>query len=433
MRVFRQWTTVRLVFLLLLVAGAAIGAQPAAAPVEPDGGPLGLADALALAMAHNPRLAVFDLERRVRDALELQASLRPNPELGLEVENFAGSGDFRGFNSPEYTLSLGQMFELGGKRGKRSEVAALQSDLAAWDYEAARIEVFGEVSRAFIATVTAQKQIELADELISVGWQDLAAVARRVEAGAASPIEATRAKVNLATAELDRENALLSLTAARARLAATWASDHPVFDQAQGDLDEVALPPDLEVLKTRLETSPNIARWETETAQSRAALELERALGKIDLMAEGGYRYMAGTDDGAFVMGLSIPLRLNNPNKGRARAAEYQVTQAGKNRQAALVTANASLATAFAELSSAHKTAIALKDVIMPEALKAMATAEDAYYKGLFSFTDVLAVQLTYFKLQGRYIASLARYHLAATDIEQLVAGPLFANMQEQE
>ena len=62
-----------------------------------------------------------------------------------------------------------------------------------------------------------------------------------------------------------------------------------------------------------------------------------------------------------------------------------------------------------------------------------MATAESAYLKGLFSYTDVLAIRMTYFELRGRYIESLSRYHIAVSDIERLVAGPLAGDELEQE
>jgi cobalt-zinc-cadmium efflux system outer membrane protein len=44
------------------------------------------------------------------------ARVRPNPELGVEVENFNGAGDLRGFQGAESTLSLSQQVELGGQR-----------------------------------------------------------------------------------------------------------------------------------------------------------------------------------------------------------------------------------------------------------------------------------------------------------------------------
>ena len=68
--------------------GRAADATPIAEPT----GTITLPDALALAIARNPELAVFPHELRAADARKLQAGLRPNPELGIEIEGFAGSG-----------------------------------------------------------------------------------------------------------------------------------------------------------------------------------------------------------------------------------------------------------------------------------------------------------------------------------------------------
>jgi cobalt-zinc-cadmium efflux system outer membrane protein len=124
-------------------------------PGEPTG-VLTLRQALALARLRNPELASTAWEVRAGEARTLQAGLLPNPEVGVEVENFAGSGEFRGFDAAETTIALGQVIELGGKRLRRARVAALERDLAAWDYEATRLNVFTATAKAFVEVLGAQ-------------------------------------------------------------------------------------------------------------------------------------------------------------------------------------------------------------------------------------------------------------------------------------
>src|SRR5262245_44176203 len=68
--------------------------SPGPQPEEPTG-VLTLRQALALAPLQNPALASATWEVRAGEAHTLQAGLLPNPEFGVEVENFAGSGEFR--------------------------------------------------------------------------------------------------------------------------------------------------------------------------------------------------------------------------------------------------------------------------------------------------------------------------------------------------
>jgi len=92
---------------------------------EPTG-VLTLPQAQALALLQNPKLAAFGWEVRAREAQILQAGLRPNPEVEVEVENFAGSGALQAFRGTEITILLSQLIELAGKRHKRARVAALE-------------------------------------------------------------------------------------------------------------------------------------------------------------------------------------------------------------------------------------------------------------------------------------------------------------------
>jgi len=66
-------------------------------------------EAIARALKYGPGLqaASWEVEAKLGEAA--QAAVRPNPELSMEVENFAGTGDLGGFNSAEGTLGLTQL------------------------------------------------------------------------------------------------------------------------------------------------------------------------------------------------------------------------------------------------------------------------------------------------------------------------------------
>ncbi len=120
--------------------------QPPAKPMEtPDvpeiaepAGAITLRQALALALMHNPELKAFSWDVRVSEARRLQASLWPNPELEVEVEEVGGSGERSGFDGAETTIQLRQLIEMGDKSGKRTRLASLEKELAGWGYEAKR-------------------------------------------------------------------------------------------------------------------------------------------------------------------------------------------------------------------------------------------------------------------------------------------------------
>jgi cobalt-zinc-cadmium efflux system outer membrane protein len=370
---------------------------------------------------NSPELAPFSWEVRAREAEAIQAGLRPNPELGAELENFAGSGELGGLGASETTISLSQLLELGGKRSKRLRVAELDRDLATWDYEAARINVLTAVTKTFAALLAAQQQQTLAEEFVQVAQDVLESVTQRVEAGASSPVEESRARVELETSRVDLDRTARALTVARKRLAATWGSTRPQFSAAGGELESTLPTPPLEELVARIEQNPDLARWVTEFDQRQAALELEEARGTPNLTLGAGVRHFADSSDNALVVGMSLPLPIFDRNQGAARAQAFRVQQAKEERRATAVRIRTRLAAAYEELRATRSESLALKDRVLPQADIAFLTAQDAYRSGRMRFTGVLDTKRTLFELRARYFRALADYQAAKADIERLI------------
>jgi hypothetical protein len=169
------------------------------------------------------------------------------------------------------------VIELGGKRLRRVRVAALERDVAAWDYEAKRVDVFTKTTTAFVDVLSAQAKLALNEDLVRLAEQVLRTVAARVQAGQVSPVEETRARVALSTSRIALERAGRELEAAREKLAAAWASTRPLFERVEGALERLVAVPSAEQLARRITQNPDIARWVAELAQRHAAVELQEA------------------------------------------------------------------------------------------------------------------------------------------------------------
>jgi len=104
MKLLRLW------FALLLIAPLVLFPGPAPAQQE---GSLTLDQALTRALEANPNLLAADLAVQANEAEARQATRRPNPELGMEWENLAGTGDLSGTGASEFSIGASQLFELG--------------------------------------------------------------------------------------------------------------------------------------------------------------------------------------------------------------------------------------------------------------------------------------------------------------------------------
>lgn len=393
--------------------------------IEEPSGALTLRQALALALARNPALAAFSWDVRIGEARILQAGLRPNPEAGVEVEDVLGSGDFQGVREAQTTLALSQLVELGGKRAARVNAAKFARDLAGWDYETRRIEVFTQTAEAFVEVLNLQQRLALTEETVGLAEKAVEAVNKRVEAARTFAVEGTKAQVALASVQIERDQTQRALDAARQRLAANWGNSQPRFERVEGNLESTKSVPDLERLLERLRQNPDLARWATEMSQREANVKLEKARRVPDVTVGGGYRRLSGPEDNAFVAGVSIPLPFFNKNQGNIKEAEYQLAKASDEQRATELRVKTSLGQAWQRLAAAAAEVTALKGKVLPGAQQAFDTVSQYYTEGRLGYLEVLDAQRTLFASRSQYFRALSDYHQAVIAIERLIGEPL--------
>ena len=224
---------------------------------EEPTGIITLPQALQLALMRNPQLSAFSLEIRAREAAAVQAALFPNPTLMAEVENFAGGGSYNSFKSAETTISVGQLIQISGKRVKQADVAALSGDISAWDYQSKRLDVYTEVVIAFNNVLAEQERVTLSREIVQLNEDLKSNIERLVNAGRTSPVELSRADVEIANAHIELQRREKALLAAKLQLAATWGSSRAEFDKVQGKFDYTVPVPSAVSVKNLLEQNPD--------------------------------------------------------------------------------------------------------------------------------------------------------------------------------
>jgi cobalt-zinc-cadmium efflux system outer membrane protein len=399
-------------------------AAPPALPVTTTGDPRGglsLRQALHETLLYNPELLAFSFELRAIEARRLQAGLLPNPELSAELENFGGTGSTRGVQSSEATIQLSQLIELGGKRANRLRLAGLERDVAGFDYEAKRLEIFTDTTKAFVEALAAQERLALTTELLRLAERVLETVSERVKAGKVSPVEATRARIAVSTARLHIRQARSAYEAARKRLASFWGSTAPRFERLSGSLETTVSMPSEEQLATMMQKNPDIARWAVEMDARRAQVAVEQSQRIPDVTVSGGVRYIHETEDPAFVVGFSVPLMLFDRNQGGIREARARLEQAEYERRAAEVRVGTALSEAYQNLVNAANEVEVLQQDVLPATHETFQATQEGYRQGKFGFLEVLDAQRTLFETRGQFLETLTAYHKAVADIERLI------------
>lgn len=393
-------------------------------------GQLRLRDVLALALMQSPELGAFAWELRAREARILQAGQRPNPVVTALVQDLGGPAGLTGAADPiqtQTTIELSQVIELGGKRTARQTLAAASRDLAAWDYETARIDVLTRATKAYLDVLASQDAVALAEQTTTVIEQVQQTVGVRVTAGVVSPIEQTRADVAVAVVRLESVRARRALDAARLQLAAAWGGNSARFQSVLGDLAVRPPLPTLVALQDRVAQSPELARWAAELTQREAALAVERSKTVPDVALIGGYRRYSQIDSNAWVVGASVQLPLFDRNRGAIQEARDRFGKVAEEQRAAQTRVTTSLAEAYRALSSANDDLSALSAGVLPGARSAFEAVSEGYRLGRFGYLEVLEAQRTLVGAGSQFLRSLAEYHKAATDVERLIGEPLVA------
>jgi len=414
-------------FLVCLCLGATLTGYAASLTNEPAGD-LSLAEAINLAQAQHPGIQTANQDMRAADRRVTQAGLRPNPDLSVEAANFGGRKEVSGFDAAEYTVQLEQRLELGGKRSKRLRVAEADRQLTVFDFEARCLDIRAETSHRFVAVQGAQERLALARESCALADAFVKAVAERVRAGRASPMDEEKARILLAQQQTLLDSAQQVLQTARIRLSAMWGTVTPRFERVRGDLFVLPAVSDLPTLTGRLSANPDLSRWATEVEQRKAVLAQEEAARLPDVTIGGGVRRFSDMDSHAFVASISVPLPLFDRNQGRVHEAVILVEKAENQRRAAALDATAALTEAYQIFATALRRSTTLKNDVLPRSKTVFDAVQSGYAQGKYTYLDLLDARRTLFDGQTEYLETLVSVHQALTELERLIGGTLSAS-----
>lgn len=409
-----------------------------AAPVEPGEqnhkrvatpttGDLALRAALAAALIRNPRLHAAAWGPRLEEANRLQAGLLPNPEAGVEFENFAGSGELSGTDTLETTIVLSQLIELGGKRDRRVDVAEQAWMVSALDYEAQRVEVLVETAARFVRVLELQQRVAFAERARDLAEENRRVIDRRVRVGDVSPIDEIKARLESESGRITVDRLKRDLEAARRDLGAMWDEDEPVFTAAVGSLNELREVPPLAVLAEQVDAHPEVRRWIAELERRTKAVELARAQAVPDVNAGLGVRYVNDINEVALVGSVSVPLNVFDRNQGGILTARLEAARAMDEARATRRELTTRLSREYGRLTAAYHEAQAIETVLLPAARDAYDATRYAYEEGKIAYLGVLDGQRTLFDTESQHLEALAEYHAALVQVEGLISSPLSA------
>ena len=385
--------------------------------------PLSLFQAAELVLEQNPRLLAAPFGREAAMAQREEAGLKPQYAVGLDIENFAGTGGLSGFDSAETTLSLSRIFEPSDLRSGRVAVASAQGDQLDNELDAQRLDLLTSLARRFLAVVYLQETKQLVQSSVAM-WQEAVSLAEvRVRAGIAPEADRLRTELRLVNARLQVEDASHELQAARTSLAATWGDARASYGQAIGELCSVRELAPFEEVAASLQRNPDLLRFATEQRLHEASAQMAVARRQPPWTLSAGVRRLEQFDDHAFVLGVTMPLGSPSRAGFAQRSASALRQKSVLDERAEQLDIHATLHELYQELLFLRTEIETFDREILPRAAAIVAQIDDGYRVGRFNHLELINARAEFIAAQSARLASCSNYQLGLINIERLTGG----------
>jgi outer membrane protein, heavy metal efflux system len=388
---------------------------------------LSLDEALSLATRENFTLRAAQFDYQATRANEITAGLIPNPSfsfLGEQLNEPANPSPGQG-TGQQYTVTIGQTFETGGKRQRRLDSARATTLVAGHALTGVEQQVLFQVKKSFTDVLTAKAALELAEQNLKTIGEIEKIQGLRAAKGDLSELELLRIQVQQYSFQRDAADARQAIQAAKSALR-TFAGPDQIADDYDvvGKLDFRDFTfnkPDLYSLAQA--NRPDIRAAEAAREKARADIDLAKANAWWDLTPLLEYRRDGKID--TVGVGISFPIRVFDRNQGEILRTGSEARSTEATYQGTIAQALSEVDTAFGAMLTERQKVTTLRDNYLPKAQKAGETVEFAYRRGGTSLLDFLDAQRTYRETSLEYVRSLGNYWTALYQLELAVGGSL--------
>jgi cobalt-zinc-cadmium efflux system outer membrane protein len=188
-----------------LAIGAALAAL--SAPSIGAAQSLSLSDALSRVASGDPSVAANAARLRAADAAITQADVRPRDVVGVDVEDFAGTGPYSPLERSQTTAWYERTWERGGKREARIGAARSDLGIAVERNRLRMLDLLAQVQAAWVDALAAEAVISIAEQRLAAAQRVEAETGRRVGRALDPLFAGERARTAVAQARIALDQA----------------------------------------------------------------------------------------------------------------------------------------------------------------------------------------------------------------------------------
>lgn len=392
---------------------------------------LDLPTAVTRTLKASPQLALYPYHVRASEAEALQAGLKPNPTMNVDLENAFGTGDSRFLSGHELALSLSQVLEMGKKRERRVDLVGQKTAQIQREYEVKRLDVVAATLRDFYQVLRLQELMAWNRQRLVTEQAALDIIKRRAQAGVVGQADVMRMQLRLSKSLTQQRTLTAQHEQALNTLAANWA-EVPDFTEVDGELSLLPDLPDQATLSGAINNTPDFLKAQAKTRIEGARLALAQAESKADMTVGAGVRRFEDNDDLALLFSFSMPLQWYDHNQGnQAKAlAQFNASLA----EEALLTQQVSVALSGlrAVMHNTLQHTQTLESELKPVAEALLKEVERGYQSGLYSVLQWVDAQNELFAVERELIESHHAVQLQFLELERLTGNSLSAGQQTE-
>ncbi|WP_395741321.1 TolC family protein [Prosthecobacter sp.] len=384
---------------------------------------------LQLVLESNLSYAAERYNVSMADAQIAAARQIPNPTLGYGFSRDVTYAASQRLQS-NTVGNINQLFELGGKRKRRTDVATKSRAAASATLDGFLNQLRSDASTAFVDALSQRRLAEKSREIAADINQLAKAQAERFKAGQIgeadvlqTEIEAEQFQTSLINIQAQADSAVQTMGGFLG-VEGAWLRVIPLGDLEQSGrtFDVVALTS--HALKERQDLVA--LRHLADAAQSR--ISLEKANRVPDLSVGLGVSQLSSTQNviaptpanNSLVISFSFPLPIWNQNKAAIQNAQFAALQAQKQVEAAELSVKVEVQKAFTLYRAAVSSVDRYRNGILKKANLVLEARRTSYQKGQATLLELLIAQRTAQEVRTSYEAVLATQAKALVELQRV-------------
>jgi cobalt-zinc-cadmium efflux system outer membrane protein len=394
--------------------------SPAPAPLPSASRGITIDEALAIALAQNPDLAVFRQDMSVAEAQRVTANTYPfNPVFEAQfqaADNFGLKAHYR----QSYTLL--QEIETGGKGKFRRGGANAAVQRTGWELRTRELATAADVYRKFQAVLAARQKLDLVAETYRLNQQLAENAAALLQAGKVTGGDLVIARQEALDSRQAEAVAESELRLARLELQTTLGITEPVQLDPQGEL-RFSPPTDFAELNTfvqsALATQPEIFAKMSALQQADAAVGLAIANQKANVTF--GPATEVDENETLFIGAtLQVPLQIYNKKEGEVMQAESERSRAAAELEQSRIKVKMAVLTAWQQYEDARRLAATLSEGTLPLSERYLRDAEKLLAAGQIDLLKLVELRRRYLAARQQLVDAQNQMVLRQIDLETL-------------